>query len=276
MIKKLYLIFYDFGKQLQRDNISAYASSIAFFFFLSIVPLLIIASLLITYTPITEQNLVDFILRYIPAAIDDVIVGFVSQIYNMSRGILPIAIVVAIWSAGKGMMGLQMGLNVVHGVVESRNFFVIRLQACIYTIITMFAIFLTFGVSIFSRSLLRTIRVEAPHISPIIQLVVDYRFVVSWVIYAVFFTMLYTFLPNEKVKLRYQIPGAVFSAIAWVIFSWAFSKYIELSNGMSTYGSMSTIIIVMIWLYVAMYILLIGANLNKYFRPVIKVFLKRK
>ena len=55
-----------------------------------------------------------------------------------------------------------------------------------------------------------------------------------------------------------------------------FSVYVERFRGMRSYGSLSTIIIMMFWLYCCIYILLIGANLNRYFRPVIQIFLREK
>jgi len=275
VIKKLYLIFYTFGKQLQRDNISAYASSTAFFFFLSIVPILLIVCSVITFTPITEEMMVGFISRVIPSSLSAISVTFVEQTYDTAHTILPIAIVVALWSAGKGMMGLQMGLNVAHGVVESRNFVLVRLQASFYTLVTLVAILSTFLFSMFTKSF-------ASHFIKLnigldwFAFISHYRFIFGWALLTVIFTLIYKFIPNKKLKLIYQIPGAMFAAIGWQVYSWGFSIYIENFGGMSTYGSLSTIIIIMMWLYFSMYLLLIGANLNRYFKPVIKVLFRRK
>ena len=54
-----------------------------------------------------------------------------------------------------------------------------------------------------------------------------------------------------------------------------FSVYVEKFRGMSTYGSLSTVIIMMFWLYCCLYILLIGANLNRYFGPLIQLVMKK-
>ena len=103
-----------------------------------------------------------------------------------------------------------------------------------------------------------------------------FRFVFVWLMLTVVFALTYTYVPNKKLKMKYQIPGAVFSAVGWNLFSYGFAVYVDSFNGMSIYGSLSTIVIMMFWLYCCIYILLIGANLNRYFRPVIQIFLREK
>jgi YihY family inner membrane protein len=81
---------------------------------------------------------------------------------------------------------------------------------------------------------------------------------------SVLFAMIYAYIPNEKLKFREQLTGAMFSAIGWSVFSWCFSIYVS-RMGAGIYGSLSVIILVMIWMYVCMYIVMIGAYLNHYF-----------
>jgi len=81
----------------------------------------------------------------------------------------------------------------------------------------------------------------------------------------VLFAMMYAYIPNEKLKFREQLTGAMFSAIIWSIFSWGFSLYVSRAGAYSIYGSLSIIVIVMLWLYFCMYIIMVGAYLNRYF-----------
>ncbi len=275
MTKKIYKIFYEFGNQLKRDNIAAYASSTAFFFFLSIAPMLLVACSIVPFTPITEEQLTVAVAKVMPDALDLIAVRFVEQMYRQAGTILPIAVIIALWSAGKGMMGLQMGLNVAHGVVETRNFVIIRLQASFYTIVTLIALLLSLALSMLGETVLNIVSGYAPHMADVVAFFVHYRFVLGWVVLTVVFTLIYTFLPNIKLKLKYQIPGAALAAIGWSIYSFGFAIYVDNFDGMSAYGSLSTIIIIMMWLYLSMYLLLIGANLNRYFKPVIEVLWRR-
>ena len=126
----------------------------------------------------------------------------------------------------------------------------------------------------FGEVLLYTAIRMFPQALKIVSILMNFRFLFVWGILTFIFTITYTFVPNKKMRLRYQIPGAVFTAVGWNLFSFVFSIYVESFNGMSLYGSLSTIVIMMFWLYCCLYIFLIGANLNRYFKPIIKVFLK--
>ena len=268
-MRKIYLILRDFSKQLVRDNISAYASSTAFFFFLSIVPILLVVSTIVTFTPLSKDDMLQFMGQVLPEALTGTFTRFINQIYDKAHTILPIALVVAIWSAGKGMMGLQMGLNVAHGVV------IIRLQASFYTLVTLIALLMTFALSALGKTALGYVGKYAPHLLDITHFFVRYRFIFGWAILTLIFTLIYTFIPNMKLRGRYQVPGAAFAAVGWQVLALGFSIYVDTFGGMSVYGSLSTIVISMMWLYMSMYILLIGANLNRYFKPLIKVFYKK-
>ena len=78
--------------------------------------------------------------------------------------------------------------------------------------------------------------------------------------------MIYKFLPNHIVQLKVQLMGAAFSAVGWMIVSWIFSVYLNIFKGFSSmYGSLTTIVLIMLWLYFCMYIILLGAEINSYF-----------
>lgn len=275
-MKKLFIILNEFSRQLKRDNIAAYASGTAFFFFLSIVPILMIVFSIIKYTPLTEEMLVTLLNDIVPVPFKTIAVSFVEQMYRSSSSVIPIAVIIALWSAGKGMMGLQMGLNVAHGVVETRNIIAIRLQASFYTLITLVAILLTFVLSLFTQNFTTFVAKYAPELNEITGFLGNYRSLFGLVILTLLFSVIYKFVPNKKLRMRYQIPGALFAAVGWQIFSYLFSLYLKYFNPASIYGSLSTIIVVLFWLYFSMYLFLIGANLNRYFKPVIKVFIKTR
>lgn len=63
--------------------------------------------------------------------------------------------------------------------------------------------------------------------------------------------------------MKVQLMGAAFSAVGWMIVSWIFSVYLDIFKGFSSmYGSLTTIVLIMLWLYFCMYILLFGGEVN--------------
>lgn len=276
MVRKLYLIWLNFSRQMKKQNISAYAASIAFFFFLSIVPMLMMLCAIIPYTPVTEENLVQAVMDVVPDMVDAMVVSLISDVYDRSGGIMSIAIIATIWSAAKGVMALMTGLNAVNGVEEKRNYFVIRVIACFYTIVMLLIVILSLVINVFGNQLVSIALYRLPQLERIVDFCMNFRFLVVWVVMTVLFAAIYAYVPNKKLKFREQIPGATFSAVVWSVFSWGFSIYVAYGNSYGVYGSLSIIIIVLLWMYFCMYIIMIGAYLNRYFNPVNKVLVKNR
>ena len=79
------------------------------------------------------------------------------------------------------------------------------------------------------------------------------------------FCAMYAWLPYKRQDFFSQLPGAVATSFAWSVFSYGFSVYIEYSKGMSAiYGSLTTVVMVMLWLYFCMWLLFMGAEINCY------------
>ncbi len=268
MIRKLYLIGRDFSAQMKKQNISAYAASIAFFFFLSIVPMLMVICMVIPYTPLTEENLVQAVTDITPDRVDPVVEGLIADVYDKSAGILSVAVIATLWSAAKGVMALMQGLNAVNGVDEKRNYFVIRAVACLYTVVMLIVVILSLFINVFGNQLVNLALHRIPQLQRLVAFLMHFRFLVVWAVLTLLFATVYAFMPDDKLRFREQIPGATFAAVVWSVFSWGFSMYVDYSNSYGIYGSLAIIIIILLWMYFCMYIIMIGAYLNRYFRPV--------
>lgn len=265
VIRKLYLNIKEFSTQMRRQNINAYAASIAFFFFLSVVPMLMLVCTIIPYTPLTQEDLVTAVTDLTPDMVDSLVVSLISDVYNRSAGILSIAAIATIWSAAKGVMALMQGLNAVNGVEDTRNYFVIRAIASFYTVVMLVVVILSLFLMVFGNQLVTLALHRIPRLETVVSFFMNFRFVLVWAILTILFAAIYAYVPDLKLKFKAQIPGAVFSAVVWSVFSWGFSLYLTYGNSYGIYGSLSIIIIVLLWMYFCMYIIMIGAYLNRYF-----------
>ncbi len=274
MIRKLYLIGMDFSEHMKKQNISAYAASIAFFFFLSLVPMLIMICTIIPYTPLTEENLVTAVTDLTPDRIDPLAESLIADVYDKSAGILSIALLATIWSAAKGVMALMTGLNAVNGVEEKRNYFLVRAVASVYTVVMLLVVILSLFLMVFGDQLVTLALHRIPQLETVVSFAMNFRFILVWAVLTLLFAAIYTYVPDVKLKFKEQIPGAIFAAVVWSVFSWGFSIYVTYGNSYGIYGSLSIIIIVLLWMYFCMYIIMIGAYMNRYFSPVNKVLVK--
>ena len=270
MVYRLFYIFRDFNWQMTRKNIGAFAASTAFFLFLSMIPLLMSLCAILPYTNLTEANLISAITRFTPDAMEVLVVGIVSDVYARSAGTITIFAIVTIWSASKAMLALIHGLNAVNDFEERRNYFVLRFIASFYTVIMLVAMILALIVMVFGNVIVDLLLADIPPLHILVQFIMHFRFLFTWVILTLIFSMIYAYVPNSKMRFKAQIPGAAFSAVMWGAASYAFSVYVDHFNGFGTYGGLTTVVILMFWFYLLMYILLIGAHINRYFGPVYK------
>lgn len=276
MFYKIFAVGRDFSKELNRNNISAHASSAAFFIFLSLIPMLLLLCAIIPLTTMTEGNLVMAAKEALPSVFVPFAITIIEEVYDKSSAVISIAAIVVIWSAAKGILSIMRALNAINRVEETRNYFVLRFWASIYTVIFLGVIVLSLLIMVFGNVLVEILLSDLPNIKFLFGMIMNFRFMFVWIILALFFMVLYSMIPNKKLKFRLQLPGAVFASVGWSIFSWGFSMYVDYFNAFDMYGSLSTIVMVMLWLYICMYILMLGAEINRYFRPAIKYYYEKR
>lgn len=268
MDKQLIEIYYkvrDFTGQMKKENISVFAAGAAFFLFLSLVPMLLVICSVIPYTPLTKESLIKIVTELTPARIDALAVRIVEDVYVRSAGILSVAIIMTLWSAGKGVLAVMRGLNAVNGVKEVRNYFVVRMVASFYTLILLIAVLVSMIIVIFGNRLTQMLLFYIPQLEMLFSFLMDLRFLFVWGFLTILFSAFYAYLPGEKLAFRGQLSGASFAAAAWSIFSWGFSIYVNSGKAFNTYGSLGIIVIFLLWLYFCFYIMFVGAYLNKHF-----------
>ena len=118
-------------------------------------------------------------------------------------------------------------------------------------------------VLVFGNRIQQILENSVPFLARVSAYIISIRTLLAIALMTISFSLMYKILPNTKTHLRHQIPGAVFSALGWMIFSLVYSIYIDnFSNYSYTYGSLAAVILLMLWLYFCMYIFLIGAELN--------------
>ena len=144
----------------------------------------------------------------------------------------------------------------------------VRIIASFYTIVMLVVVILSLFVMVFGDQLVTLILHRVPRLRQVVSFAMNFRFLLVWVVLSILFAAVYAYVPDKKLNFKEQIPGAVFSAVVWSIFSWGFSSYVTYGNSYGIYGSLSVIIIVLLWMYFCMYIILIGAYLNRYFESV--------
>ena len=188
------------------------------------------------------------------------------DVYKRSTAIVPISALVALWSAGKGMQSLINGLNTIYHVKETRNWLITRIYAVFYTFSLVVALIICLLTLVLGNRIQELAAMYVPFVGKVLARILGARTELVFAVLFLVFLLLYKVLPNRKATLKSQVPGALIIAVAWSIFSYGFSFYFEIFPGFSNmYGNLTTIIMVMIWLYFCMNLFLYGAEINAYF-----------
>ena len=245
----------------------AYAAQAAYFFVLSLIPIFLLLLAAVQFTNVTTNEVLQAVMRVFPETVEPLIRSIIVQVYTQSQGVIPLTVIIALWSAGKGVLSVTSGLNTIYENTETRNYVYLRIRASLYTVIFLLAILLSLVLSVFGNSISLMVYEHIPFLSRVVDFIIRIRTFVTLIVLTIFWDLVYKFLPNRqhmmKTTLRRQLPGAVFTACGWLLISFFFSVYLDVFTGFSSmYGSMTTIVLVMLWLYGCMYIILLGGEVN--------------
>ena len=258
--KSVVSLLLGFMDRVSGDHVGAYATQAAYFLILSFIPCILFLTTLVRYTPITYNMVRDAIVAFVPENIQSFVLGIVVDVYKRSTAIVPISALVALWSAGKGIQSLINGLNTIYHVKETRNWLITRIYAVFYTLIICLLML------VLGNRIQELAAMYVPFVGKVLARILGARTELVFAVLFLVFLLLYKVLPNRKATLKSQVPGALIIAVAWSIFSYGFSLYFEIFPGFSNmYGNLTTIIMVMIWLYFCMNLFLYGAEINAYF-----------
>lgn len=266
-----------FGRKLRDDFVNAFSAQAAFFTFISFFPFAMFLLTLLQYLPFTESNVLKVCKDIFPTAINSLVISIVQELYDKASGtILSVTVIATLWSASKGFLAIVRGMNSVYSNKETRNYIVLRLWSSLYTLIFAVLIIVLLVIFVFGNQLALYITNRFPVLTEFTLLIISIRTIVGISILILFFDIIYVVIPNRKSNMLSELPGAIVTAAGWMGFSYLYSYYIDnMSNYSYTYGSLTAIVLCMVWLYFCMYMMFIGAEINAIIsNPVIRNALK--
>ena len=263
-IKAIYKAFSLFGKKITHDAVAAFSAQTAFFIIISAFPFLVLIVSVLEKIPFISADMMYTVLDIFPRTVMEYMENIIKEICSgNSVAIISISAAVLLWATSKGVTSIMRGLNFIYKTDEKRNFLEIRLVSVGYTIGFVVYIVLTlifiFGGGMLS-SLLKSRLPENLFFTVIYRIV---SFLGKLMLLTVLFGLVYLIVPKRKATIKSQLPGAVLSALGWLGYSWFYSFYTDhLAGNSYVYGSLTSIILIMLWLYVCMYIFFIGGEVN--------------
>lgn len=254
--------------KFNKDEITVYAAQASFFTILAAFPFLMLLMALIQFIPaITKASLLKVLITMVPMEMNSLIVTVIEELYTKSPvAVLSVTAAAAVWSSSKGMLSIERGLNRVFGREKKRSYLMTRLVCACYTVVFMGLSILTLVLLVLGNSIQSFLALHYPGVARITRYVLTFRTMLFFLL-TFSFSILYTYVPEKKLKFRSQLPGALFSTLGWMAFSFVFSLYFSNFSRYSVmYGSLTAIVLLMLWLYECICILFLGAEINSMFR----------
>jgi len=252
------------------DDLTGRAAELAYYFFFSLFPALIATSALMGLAASSAKAISDRLLDYLGSVVPPVAFQMVLDTFNetaraSSGGKLTLGLIVALWSASSGTSAIRDALYSIYKAEHKQPYWKTTLQSMGLTIVISALVVLSLAVLLFGD-------VSAAYFSQLMSVPMLFTILtrilawpIAFAILTVVFALVYSMAPNLiRREWRWISPGALIGIVLWLAVSGGLRIYLHFFNNYSvTYGSLSAVIVLLIWFYLSGLALLLGAEINK-------------
>ena len=251
MIRRYYL------HDVARDS-----AALTYYLLFAIFPLLIFVSTLLGVLELDIASITAVLAPILPSDVVDIIRTYLEYVAaNQSRQLLWFSLVFSIWFPMRSTGCLMHSLRKAFGRSAPENILLGQLRTLLFTIWMIFVIGLTLALVVVGRRALYFLSGFLPLSETFISVWGYLRFIILGLVMAISLGILYQLALGQRRPLREVLPGVGSSLAAWLLLSMAFSYYVEnMARYAQLYGSIATIVVVLLWLYMSGQILILGAE----------------
>lgn len=247
-IENLYLKICEAAKKFTDDRVDVYAAQASFFVIISAIPfIMLLITLLRFILPVRYDYIIEIIGDYAPEFILSYAEPIIYEILEADNiPIISVSAITLLWSASHGVKSIGKGIRNIYGTREKVGFIHGAFLSVGVTLILMLCIV----------SLAAFIMLER-------YLKFSIKGIFMLCAMTVVFMISYNSLSSSDMSFFSHFAGAVTSAAGWIVYSYGYAIYIEnFTNYSYVYGSLAAVVLLMLWLYMCMTILLVGAEIN--------------
>ncbi|QAY89415.1 YihY/virulence factor BrkB family protein [Pseudomonas sp. ACM7] len=247
------------------DEMSTYASALAYQMLFSLFPFILFLIALIGFL-----HLPDFFswlrlqseLVLPPQALEQVN-PVIDQLQQSKGGLLSIGIVIALWTASAGVRLMMSAMNAAYDVVEGRPAWKRFPLSIFYTIGIAAMLLVAAALMVLGPQVMEWIASQVGLEEFIVTLWTIVRWPVVVILLMMAVALIYYVMPDVKQEFRFITPGSVLAVVVWIIASLGFGLYVKtFANYNAMYGSIGAIIVLLLYFYISAAVLLLGAEMN--------------
>lgn len=264
----IYTVATFFFKEIAKETLVNKASSLAYNFMLAIFPAIIFLFTLIPYIPKSigfQDTLMDLLALVLPQNAFLAFETTINEIINIQNGsLLSVGFVLSLFFATNGVHKLMVAFNKSSLVVETRTWLKQRMVAIILTVVIALSVIVCIVAMAMGEIVLNYLQKELHYKGGITLFAINVtRWTLLGILYFITVSILYRYGPAHAKKWKFFSAGSWLATVLAFLTIWGFSFYINnFSSYNKIYGSIGTLIVVMIWLYLNSLILLVGFELN--------------
>ena len=256
----------DLYNEINEDNVFNGAAALGYYLTLAIFPALILIMSIIPYLPIdqVDEAIMDLLGQALPPEAYEMVEEVVVEVTRERRGgLLSFGILGTLWAASTGMYAIMQQLNITYAVKEERSFVRGRATALVLSILFGLLIIGAFSLIVLGGYIQEWLGTQLGFSSLLILLFVAFRWIIVILALLLGFAMIYRFAPNVEQKFAFITPGSILGVLMLIVASLGFAIYTaNFGDYNATYGSIGAMIILMLWLYIAGLVILVGSEIN--------------
>ena len=255
------------GDMLRRyyvHDVARDSAALTYYLLFALFPLLIFVSTLLGILELDIDSITAGLAPLLPADVVGVVRSYLEYVAaNQSRQLLWFSLIFSIWFPMRSTGCLMHSLRKAFGRSAPENILLGQLRTLLFTIWMIFVIGLTLALVVVGRRALYFLSGFLPLSETFISVWGYLRFIILGLVMAISLGILYQLALGQRRPLREVLPGVGSSLAAWLLLSMAFSYYVEnVARYAQLYGSIATIVVVLLWLYMSGQVLILGAELS--------------
>lgn len=258
-------------QRFQDPYYQGFAAQMAFFYLLSIVPLIIVFSQLLNVFSISTELIEELLKQYAGGVIGDSVSGWLEGSGSVTTNIVLIATV--LWSSSRAQFAMTRITNytLTAGRSTGKGYFQERFRSIVTILITIFSLAFALIVIVFGEKILYVV-LSGLEVMLNVKYEVDnvwmgLRWVFAFALYFLMVTLNYYIIPTERGRIREVLPGSIFASAGMLIVTLIYSKYtnyaLSAGNYNILYGSLASIVALLFWFYFIAWVQCLGVLFNK-------------
>lgn len=250
-------------KIIKKPEMKILPGHLAFFLVLSIIPIITMCGFVANLFNVSVDSVINVMTTTLPTEVNKLLIPFIS-----GEGIdiqIGFSVIIGYIVASNGAQSIIVSCNTLYGISHT-NYLRRRIKALFLTVLLVALFVFTLIVLAFGNSILKFI-LSFGLFNSLSDKIYFIFLLLKWPTAILFIfimvKLIYTIAPDQKIKSKYTNKGAIFTTITWIISTFIYSYYVlKFSNYDIFYGSLSNIIVMMMWIYILAYTFVIGIAIN--------------